>query len=366
VRGRPVALFESWRGRYADSPRAISERLSERWPGVRQVWVANPSVGLPVGVERVRRHGPAYFARLATCDFLVANDIISQHRVKGPFVRYLQTWHGTPLKTIGHDEVDPVYDAGAHHRRMDRDIAKWDALLSPSAECTGLFRSAFRYRGPVLETGYPRNDLLRSPDADEMGRATRRSLGIADDAHVVLYAPTWRDDARDADGGFKDPGGLDIATFLRSSSPDTILLLRMHSNVATRLDEDHGERVIDVSDHPDIADLYLASDVLVSDYSSAVFDFAVTGRPIVLFPYDLDHYRTGLRQLYFDYEDWAPGPVVTSTDDLADAVTEARYRNGHDAELTRFVERFCPHEDGSASDRVIDAFFEPFLDERFR
>jgi CDP-glycerol glycerophosphotransferase len=359
---RPVALFESWRGRYADSPRAISERLRERYPELRQIWVAGPEVALPEGVGRVRRHSPEYFARLVTCDFLVTNDIVSRHYVKGPRVKYLQTWHGTPLKTIGHDEVSPVYDSGAHHKRMDRDVAKWDALVSPSGECTRMFRSAFRFTGPVLETGYPRNDVLRRPGADRIGRRTREQLGIDASAKVVLYAPTWRDDARDERGEFQDPGGLDVGTFLERTGDDVVLVLRMHSNVATRYGSDAGGRVVDASDVPDIADLYLASDLHVSDYSSTVFDFAVTRRPIVLFPYDLDHYRHGLRRLYFDYEDWAPGPIAMTTEELADAVTaELAREGGPDERYLRFVERFCPHEDGHASDRVIDAFFAPHL-----
>ncbi len=354
-------MFEAWRGRYADNPRAISERLAQRFPDTRLLWVAGPSVDLPPGTERVRRHTPQYFARLVSCDFLVTNDIVSHHFVKGPRVRYLQTWHGTPLKTIGHDEVDPAYDAGAHHARMDRDVAKWDALLSASAECTDLLRSAFRADCEVLETGYPRNDVLLRPGAAERRAEVRSALGLDDRARVVLYAPTWRDDERTDDGGFRDPGGLDVDRFL-TDCPDSVLLLRMHSNVTTRA-SGNSERLLDVSDHPDIAELYLAADLLVSDYSSTVFDFAVTGKPIVLFPYDLDHYRHGLRQLYFDYEDWAPGPIAMTTEELA-ATVAAGLDAGPDgvgAEYRRFVERFCPFEDGAASDRVIDRFFVPHL-----
>lgn len=358
-----LVLFEAWRGRYADNPRAISERLAQRFPGTRLMWVADQAVELPPGTERLQRHTPQYFARLATCDFLVSNDIVSRHYIKGPRVRYLQTWHGTPLKTIGHDEVDPKYDAGAHHARMDRDIAKWDALLSSSAECTGLLRSAFRFDGEVLETGYPRNDVLSRSDAEQRRESVRRSLGLEDAARAVLYAPTWRDDARGEDGGFHDPGGLDVDRFL-ADCPDSVLLMRMHSNVTTR-SSGHGRRVIDASDHPDIADLYLAADLLVSDYSSTVFDFAVTGKPIVLFPYDLDHYRHGLRQLYFDYEDWAPGPIAMTTEELAAAVGSGLDGgpDGVGPDYRRFVERFCPFEDGNASDRVIDRFFAPHLEQ---
>ena len=365
MRRRPTVMFESWRGRYADSPRAISERLAERHPQLRQIWVAAETTELPGDVMRVRRHTPEYFARLATTDFLVANDIVSKHIVKGPRLTYLQTWHGTPLKAIGHDERTPQYDAAAHLRRMDRDVRKWDVLLSPSAECTEIFRRAFRFEGRVIETGYPRNDVLRSPRAHEIAQRTRRRLSIDSAAKVVLYAPTWRDDLRDSAGaGFADPGALDPAELLRLGSEDTVLLVRMHSVVTTRLGAAAGERVIDVSDYPDISELYLAADVLVSDYSSAVFDFAVTGKPIVLFPYDLDHYRSGVRDLYFDYEDWAPGPIVATTAELAAAiedVTSAAPELTRTDAYCRFVARFCPHEDGGASDRVIEAVFEPLL-----
>lgn len=363
---RPTALFESWRGRYADSPRAVSERLAVRYPQLRQFWVANDDTVLPEGVRRVRRHGPEYFARLVGSDFLIANDIVSRHLVKGPRVTYLQTWHGTPLKAIGWDEPNAQYDdGGGHHRRMARDTVKWDALVSPSPECTRMFRSGFRYEGEVIEAGYPRNDVLRSPGAQDIRERVRKEFGVPDAARLVLYAPTWRDDARtDAGGGFGDPGGLDVDRFLSATDPSIHLLVRMHSVVSTRLVGDHAGRALDVSHHPEIAELYLAADALVSDYSSAIYDFAVTGKPIVLFAYDLEHYRCDLRPMYFDYETWAPGPIVTTTDELADAVTDVfdRDDDGASAAYRAFVQRFCPREDGGASDRVIDAVFAPRLD----
>ena len=107
--------------------------------------------------------------------------------------------------------------------------------------------------------------------------------------------------------------------------------------------------MLDVSDHPDIADLYLAADVLVSDYSSAIYDFAVTGKPILLFAPDLDRYRDDVRGMYFDYEDWAPGPVSATQEDLAAGLVDL---DGVVARLRRSLprtscERFCPHEDGA-------------------
>lgn len=356
------ALFEAWRGRYADNPRAISECLATRYPDVRQIWVGPDDLSLPAGIERVERHSIQYFYHLSTTDFLVSNDIVSQHHLKSPRCTYLQTWHGTPLKAIGHDETDQKYDgAEAHFKRMTRDVAKWDHLLSPSTEVTAILAGAFRFTGSILETGYPRNDVLKRPDSESLRQRVRRSLGIDEGTRTVLYAPTWRDYANSG-AGFTDPGGLQVDRFV-AACPDTVLLNRMHSVVTSRIADN--DAVIDVSDHGDIAELYLAADVLVSDYSSTVFDFAVTGKPIVLFAYDLDHYRSDLRPFYFDYESWAPGPIVDSTDALVEAVLAATPSSTGDIDTSTryrdFVTRFCPHEDGHASERVVDAVFAPVL-----
>ncbi len=181
----------------------------------------------------------------------------------------------------------------------------------------------------------------------------------------MLYAPTWRDDARTTTAAVSATRADSTWTeFLSATDPSTHLLVRMHSVVTTRLVEDHAGRALDVSNHPEIAELYLAADALVSDYSSAIYDFAVTGKPIILFAYDLEHYRSDLRPMYFDYETWAPGPIVTTTEELADAITDAFGRDdaGRRPRYRTFVQRFCPHEDGGASDRVIDAVFAPRLD----
>jgi CDP-glycerol glycerophosphotransferase len=357
---KPVFMFESWRGRYADSPRSVSEELAVRWPGTRRIWVSNDqTTEFPSDVTTVRRHRAGYFRRLLTADVLMANDIISRHLVKGPRVTYVQMWHGTPLKLIGHDEKAHAYSgATAHLKRMVRDVEKWDYLVSPSPVCSRLFRTAFHYEGPIWETGYPRNDVLRSSRADDIRRRVRQRLGIAADERAVLYAPTWRDDDKNDAGQFQQSVMPDLAT-LRGTLPErSRLLLRLHKNVTgagSSLLAGLGRFALDVSSHQEIAELYLAADVLVSDYSSAVFDYAVTGKPIVLFAPDLDRYRDATRGLYFDYESWAPGPVAATTEELAALLgdVEAQHRK-HAEAYASFVERFCPHEDGGASARVVD------------
>ena len=348
-------MFESWRGRYSDSPRVISEALGALRPEVRRCWVnaGDPSL-FPGDVSTVLRHRPRYFAQLAAARFLVANDVVTRQYVKSPRLTYVQTWHGTPLKLIGLDERSHSYPGAKEHlARMRRDVAHWDHLVSPSPACTTIFRSAFGYEGEVWETGYPRNDVLSSPDAEAVRRRVRTRLGLAEHQRAVLWAPTWRDDAAGSQPGLPEEVRIDEARFLAATPSDTVLVKRMHKNVTGRSGTGADGRVVDGGVVDDISELFLAVDVLVSDYSSAIVDFAVTGKPIVLFAPDLDRYRDEVRGMYFDYEQWVPGPVTRRTEELAGAITELdQVRARHAGRYAEFRREYCPFEDGHAGERV--------------
>ncbi|PQZ97024.1 hypothetical protein CQ017_15485 [Arthrobacter sp. MYb224] len=355
-------LFESWRGRYADSPRAISEGVSKLHPEIRLDWVATDEARLPENCTPVKRHSPDYFRKLLTTDFLVANDIVSKHLLKGPRVTYIQCWHGTPLKKVGFDESHPSSKRfSAHMRRVVRDVRKWDYLVSPSPACTELLRSAFRYDGHVLETGYPRNDILNSPQAPRIRQRVRARLGVSPDQLVVLYAPTWRDDSKDEHGRFRDPSAMDYKLMSRLLPAGTVVLNRLHTVVQSKASTWQDERlsVVDVSRYSEVADLYLAADVLVSDYSSAIYDFAVTGKPIILYPYDLVKYSEQTRGLYFDYHQWAPGPITQTLEELiAELLRLDDYANRFAPGYEMFRQRFCPLEDGQATSRLLAAVLQ--------
>jgi CDP-glycerol glycerophosphotransferase len=265
---------------------------------------------------------------------------------------YLQTWHGTALKRIAFDIGDPKFAGDRRFlTRLERDVARWDALVSPSRFMTEILRRAFRYDGRVLETGYPRNDLLTSPEAPTRRRAVRDSLGLSDSTSVVLYVPTWRDvPTFDLE--------LDVAALGQRFGGDHMFLVRTHPSAQLRSRYPLQPWAIDVAAYPDIRELYLAADVLVTDYSSAMFDFAVTRKPMLFFTYDLTEYRDETRGFYFDFEADAPGPLLATTDEVAAALDDidavaARYAPAYDA----FFERFCALEDGAATERVISAFF---------
>ena len=347
----------SFRGQFSDSPRALYEALTRRRDDLTHVWLASDErrSQFPPEVATVGYGTPEARATLESADVVVANDHVDLDWDKRPGVVYLQTWHGTPLKRIHHDVR---WAPEGRLARLDRDVARWDAMLSPNPVSTPLLRKAFRFDGPAHETGYPRNDVLTSPDSGQLRAAVRRELGIAEGTTAVLYAPTWRDDVVFAPESPDHHFPLDLADFARALGEEHVLLLRLHSLVGSRPEVAPGSPFRDVSAYPDIRELYLAADVLVTDYSSAMFDFAVTSRPILLFTYDLADYRDRLRGFYLDLEEIAPGPLLATSDQVLtalrdlDAVVEA-----HADRYARFRQTFDPHDDGHATDRVLDLFF---------
>lgn len=360
--GRKRALFESWRGRYNDNPKAISDQLASAAPEIDRLWVSSPRGSFPSGTSLVPRHTPRYFLELLRCDLLVTNDIVSRHLVKGPRVVYLQSWHGSPIKVIGLHESTPAYQGGeAHLARMRRDVSKWDYLISPCPAFTDIFRGAFGYEGEILEVGYPRNDILLNDDGTRRVQL-RRALGLEPAQLAVLYAPTWRDDAALGADGFHQPELIDWDALLAALPDGSVVLNRLHQHAASVDLPDFGGRLIDVSRHEDMAELILASDVLVSDYSSVIYDYAVWGRPIILHAPDLAHYRDQVRGLYFDYEPWAPGPVTSTTGELADALGSlTEIEQTYAKRYADFVATYCTFENGRAAESVVSTLIERHL-----
>jgi CDP-glycerol glycerophosphotransferase (TagB/SpsB family) len=348
-------VYVAFRGHFSDSPRALYTGIRARGIEATHTWLSAPhtEATFPDDVETVPFGSPESIAALEGADLVISNDHIPLDWVKRPGTTYLQTWHGTMLKRV-HNDV--LWAPEGRLAYLDQDIARWDLLLSPNAVTTERLRKAFGFTGPVHETGLPRNDLLHSPQRDEVRARVRAGLGIGADQRVVLYTPTWRDDLvfEGAEGrSFEFP--IDLEAFTERLGADHVLLLRLHNMVLDRLDPAEGSVVRDVSGYADIQDLYLAADVMVTDYSSTMFDFANTGRPMVFFTYDLDRYRDELRGFYFDLEEVAPGPLVHTSAELVEAIADIdRVGEQHAARYARFQELFTHLEDGAATRRVLD------------
>ncbi|MGW2309040.1 bifunctional glycosyltransferase/CDP-glycerol:glycerophosphate glycerophosphotransferase [Actinomadura luteofluorescens] len=363
-----MVVFSSYNGsQYSCSPRAVYEELTRRDTDLECVWVSQDDQFAVDGkATTVLAGSREHYRALAHARYLVANHALPQWFFKRTGQIYLQTWHGTPLKRLAYDLQDMPYQRTERLDWMEEEVPRWDLLLSSSPYATQVMRRAFRYEGEVLETGFPRNDILSTPEWERIGTHIRKRLGIPQGKKVVLYAPTWRDDRHHAEGRQGFSLELDLETMRQALGDDYVLLLRTHHLITDRdriaanqlAEYDSGPFVIDVSRYPDIAELYMAADVLVTDYSSAMFDYAILGRPIVLFTYDLDWYRDHVRGFYFDLEAEAPGPVVRTSAEVAEAVRAApagehRYADAYD----RFFVKYCPHDDGQAASRVVDRVF---------
>ena len=354
-------VYNSFGGRYSDNPRAIYESLVARDRELTHVWLADPlhKHGFPDDVDTVQFGGEQCLHALETADVVISNTHIELEWTKAPGAIYLQTWHGTPLK---HIHFDVLWAPPGRLDYLTLDVNRWDHLLSPNEASTGPLRQAFGFTGDIAETGYPRNDVLNSPAKDEVRARVRRELGIGDDKKVVLYTPTWRDDLRDEHGNQDFALHLDLDEFAERLGDDHVLLLRLHYMISGRLGPVEAPNVHDVSFHPDVSELYLAADVMITDYSSTMFDFAVTGKPLLFYTYDLAHYRDTLRGFYFDFHLRAPGPLLHTSSEIVDALADLdAVRSEYQPAYTRFQERFCHLEDGHATERVLDRFF-PALD----
>ncbi|MFC7218387.1 CDP-glycerol glycerophosphotransferase family protein [Streptomyces polyrhachis] len=355
---RETVLFDSFKGtQFSDSPRAVLEELVRRGGcGLAPQWVVrDDQVTVPPGVEPVRMWSPEWYEALARSRYIVANNHLPDwfERREGQIV--VQTWHGTPLKKIGHD-IEAVHFADKRYlERLEKEVRQWSMLVSPNSFSSPILRRAFGFEGELVETGYPRNDILRRRNNSARARQVREWIGIPPGKRVVLYAPTWRDDQYHSAGRYKFDFRIDLQRFREVLGHDHVLLVRRHPNVVDPVPEAGDGFVWDVSEYPDMAELSLITDVLVTDYSSLMFDFANTGRPMLFFTYDLEHYRDTLRGFYFDFERSAPGPLVRTSEDLLAGIRHIDQVAAHYANAYRwFQQQFCDLDDGRAAPRLLD------------
>ena len=367
-----VILFCSYHGKSAScSPRAIYDRLLTlpEYETYRFVWaVSDPERYAALADDprtQVVPFGGAVFERaMARSGYWIFNITLPEHISPRRGQTYLQCWHGTPLKRLGYDireDGNAMNSLSEIHRKYKLEGEKLDFFLSPSPFASECFRSAWQLerRGKgnaVLETGYPRNDRLVNATEAERS-ALREKLGIAEGQRAILYTPTFRDDQHISGEGYAYRPAVDFDSLRRALGDGYVVLFRVHYLVASAFDfSAYPGFVLDVSGVAEINDLYLASDLMITDYSSTMFDYAVLRRPILFYMYDLAQYRDHLRGFYFDLHE-LPGPILTRSEELAPAILRAE-QFVWDGRWEAFRQRFAPLDDGRAADRVIHALLE--------
>lgn len=344
-----LAVFAAyWFSAFSCNPRAIHDKLGELVPDARRVWVIQRDLmdTAPPGFECVAARSREYYDVIARAKYFVNNVNFPNHFVKREGTVHIQTHHGTPLKKMGIDNIlqQPDQPEDAIETMLKR-TSRWDYSLSSNPFSTEIWSRVYPGNYESLEYGYPRNDVLANATADDV-RAARHSLGVADGVRTVLYAPTHREYLQ----GFTP--SFDVARMADELGSGFVLMSRPHYayDEDPRMADLHkAGRILDVATHPTIEQLYLAADVLITDYSSTMFDYAVLDRPIIIHAPDWEEYQER-RGTYFDLLAEPPGVVTRTDDQLRDALT-----SGADDPAARaaFRTRFCPYDDGKAAERVV-------------
>lgn len=359
----PAVFFESFYGRQVScNPLAIDREIAARVPHVTRYWsVTSETQQVPDGAVPLLVGGKDWFAARRYAKLLVVNDWLRYgfRRARGQIV--LQTWHGTMLKhlALGRPKV------GLRTRlAIRRESRRWSVMLAQNPHSRDQFRESYAFRGRIIEEGYPRCDrLARAVIGEERNPVdvglARVAIGVPAGARVLVYAPTWRD------GGVSVVNDLDVHALAADLGDDWVVVARGHTRT-------HGfggyggvaagaGRVIDATAHDDINDVLLAADLVVTDYSSIMFDATVARLPMLFFAPDLAAYRDRERGFTFDFERRAPGPILSLRDEVAEHARQLAEHGTGASWVQSYADRydawrqvFNPHDDGGAAARVVD------------
>ena len=359
-----LIIFASFSGTaYSDNPRYLFEYLRDNddFTDYRFVWAFRRK-RVVQGAEVVKFNSLTYYYLLSKAKYWVFNAKMAPYYQKKEEQIYLQTWHGTPLKRLGHDLLDngkTYYRSQLSYKQMlkgyDEDSCQWDYLISPNSFSSRAFASAFKInQEKMLEVGYPRVDFLVNADSNKCMELKRR-YGLPLDKKVVLYAPTWRDDSFGI-RGYRFELAVDFYKWKNQLGDDTVILFKPHyliSNVY-QVPNNLSDFVYLMAASADINDAYLMSDVLITDYSSVFFDYANLNRPIYFYMYDFEQYEQELRGFYLNVPDELPNDVIRTEKELLRRIKEDIFDYDR---LQVFNQVFNSWNDGKVSSKVAKRIF---------
>ena len=367
-----LILFESNVGRnYSGNPKYIYEEMVKQGldKKLRLVWILEDlNTKITGKTKKIRRSRIMYYYYMARAKIWVFDTREPSHIFKRDQGYYIQTWHGTPLKKLGMD-LDDVFMSGGgdiqtYKRNIYRDTKKWDFLLSQNEFSTKIFKNAFAFSEnsskfkEIWTYGYPRNDILTNKNTLEERNRIKEELGIPKDKKVLLYAPTWRDNEYHRHSIYKFVTAMDFDLLKEKLSEDYVIIVKYHYLVVEDIDwSDYEGFVYTFKADCDIANLYLVSDMLITDYSSVMFDYSILNRPMFFFMYDLEYYRDELRGFYFDILKEIPGPVSKTTEELISDI-EKYDPSMYEEKYRAFRDKYNRMDHGKASQRVIDRILE--------
>lgn len=359
-----MIFFESFNGNsFSCSPKAIYNYLisHDEYKDYKFIWafkdLEKDHIKNNKNTIIVKSKSFKYYYYLSKSKYWIVNSLLDLSVIKKSKQVYVQCWHGTPLKKL---RCDINVTGGVLNtkeeviKRNNLDVKKIDYFISPSKYATSKFISAFNLKELnkekiIIEKGYPRNDKLINYNNNDIEKI-KKDLNIPTDKKVILYAPTFRDDEHTSGVGYTYKLNIDFDS-LQKELKNYIILFRAHYFIANSFEFDkYKDFIYDVSKYDDINDLYIISDLLITDYSSVFFDYAILERPIIFYMYDYDNYKNNLRDFYIDLKE-LPGPIVKDEKDLITLIKEKnnKYKNMYSS----FNKKFNPYEDGKSTQRVV-------------
>ena len=360
---KKIIIFQSSNGRnYTGNPRYIYEEmvcqgLDEEY---ECIWfLFDTSIEIPGRCKKIRNNYFPYFWYLMRAGFWVFDSRQPLYCRKKKSVTYIQTWHGTPLKKLALDmdrmDMGGSTDINDYHRQFLVTCKDWDYLISQNNFSTEIFRSCFAFKDrPILEIGYPRNDILIRDNKKDKIIEYKKMLGLPLDKKIILYAPTWRNNEYSVKGKYKFASKLNFDKAQKELSDEYIFIVKYHYLVSDKIDWSPYEGFVYTFDETkDIAWLYLVSDMMITDYSSVMFDYSLLKRPMLFFAYDLQDYKENLRGFYFDFVEEAPGPISRDTNQLINDIKSYEPLKWEDKYQT-YSNKYNHVDDGHASEKVID------------
>ena len=359
-----LVFFESFFGKsYSGNPKYIYEAMLDMGLDKKYtfVWAYSGEdkgviPGDPVIVDRFEAGD--YYKYLAKAKYWVNNIIFPIHTKRQGNV-YLQTWHGTPLKKLGFDISIPGPEVEGR-QNFYSESRNWDYLISSNEYSSEIFKRAFKFNKEFLEYGYPINDIFFNC-SDDFVDSLKSKLNIPVDKKVILYAPTWKDDEQNESWEHYFNLEIDLKRMFAEFNDGYVLLLKMHHLVSEnlRIDDELKNFVFDLSGYDDIQELYVISDILITDYSSVFFDYAHSKRPILFFVPDLNHYVENVRGLYLNMEKELPGPLIKNNDELVNAIRNIDdVVNEYESKYDEFYKRFCSLCKGKSAKKIIKKVFK--------
>ncbi len=342
-----LVLINSLGGkRFADSPKVIFDylRSHEGFNRLKLVWAFEDPSQFDTGVENIKMDTWVYFKTALKAKYWISNVNIERGlNFKKKNTRYLNTWHGVPLKLIGNDCPG----------RKDYDMSYVDYFCYSGPFEYSIYQSAFKLKADsLLLSGLPRNEELYHVDEKRI-LYTRKKLNIPEGKKVLFYAPTWRDSV---DGGktYNLAPPVNFVKWEKELGDEYVLLFRAHHFTTEHMKIDFNSFIRDASNYPDINELMIVSDVLISDYSATIFDFCILERPIVSFAYDLDDYKQS-RGLYVDLPTELPCGIVKTEDEVISQIKSMDYSDSC-KRVKLFKEKFVP-VGGHATEMCVNALF---------